>query len=173
MECPRCAKLAGRAETPLPSAPAAASASAPPPRPTVALIQCPACAKDVSSQAAACPHCGQPINDSGTGNAARLPDELKGLNWGACLLGPLWSIFHSTWWGMLAIIPGWGLIMCVILLIKGNEWAWQNRRWDSVEQFKAVQRQWLVYGRVLVIVGVVGAIVGYCIDLVFPMYGSH
>ena len=29
---------------------------------------------------------------------------------------------------------------------KGNEWAWQNRRWDNVQQFKDVQRIWTYWG---------------------------
>ncbi len=30
----------------------------------MALIKCPACSKDVSSNAASCPHCGEPIDTS-------------------------------------------------------------------------------------------------------------
>lgn len=30
----------------------------------MALIKCPACGKDVSSNAPACPHCGEPIKSS-------------------------------------------------------------------------------------------------------------
>jgi predicted amidophosphoribosyltransferase len=31
----------------------------------MSLVACPACAREISKQAAACPHCGQPMNDSG------------------------------------------------------------------------------------------------------------
>jgi hypothetical protein len=30
----------------------------------MALVTCPACAREISKQATACPHCGQPMNDS-------------------------------------------------------------------------------------------------------------
>ncbi|HET6457092.1 MAG TPA: hypothetical protein VFI02_22055, partial [Armatimonadota bacterium] len=33
--------------------------------------------------------------------------------------------------------------------VKGSEWAWQNRRWESVEQFKKVQRTWVIWAWVL------------------------
>lgn len=128
----------------------------------VNLIPCPACQQTVSSQAVACPKCGQPIfkaansstfpipispnvlagNGSGTGPTAILPDELKGFNWGACLLGWVWAICNNTWIGLLCLIPYIGLIMFIILAIKGNEWAWQNRQWENAEQFKQVQAIW-------------------------------
>ncbi len=30
--------------------------------------------------------------------------------------------------------------MMIILGLKGNEWAWKNRKWESVEQFKATHK---------------------------------
>jgi type IV secretory pathway component VirB8 len=46
---------------------------------------------------------------------------------------------HIAW---LCILPFIGVVMQFVLLIKGNEWAWKNRRWDSVEHFLSVQRKW-------------------------------
>ena len=58
----------------------------------------------------------------------------------------IWAIVNNA--GML-----WILIGCfcsadpnIFLLIKGNELAWQNKRWDSVEAFKAHQRKWAIAG---------------------------
>jgi hypothetical protein len=48
---------------------------------------------------------------------------------------------------MLTLIPFFGLIMPFVLLVRGNEWAWKNKEWQSVEQFKIVQRQWARWGR--------------------------
>ena len=42
----------------------------------------------------------------------------------------------------LTLLPFVGELMRIVLLFKGNEWAWQNRRWDSREQFKRVQTWW-------------------------------
>ena len=33
-----------------------------------------------------------------------------------------------------------GFIMVIVLGFKGNEWAWKNNNWTSVERFKRVQR---------------------------------
>jgi len=93
------------------------------------------------------------VNDSGTGATAVLPDELKGFNWGACLMSWIWSIAHNTWIGLLTFV--FGIIMMVVLGFKGNEWAWQNRKWDSVEQFRETQRVWTKWGIGLTIVGIV------------------
>ncbi|MDW7651180.1 MAG: hypothetical protein SCK29_11100 [Bacillota bacterium] len=45
--------------------------------------------------------------------------------------------------------------MPFVLGIKGNEWAWQNRQWDSVEQFHIVQKKWALWGWILFIAGIV------------------
>ncbi len=94
-------------------------------------------------------------NNSGMGAQSVLPDELKGLNGGAFFLNWIWAIAHSTWIGLLAFVPYVGVVMCFVLLFKGNEWAWQNRKWESVAQFKEVQRKWLVWGLILFVVGIV------------------
>ena len=36
--------------------------------------------------------------------------------------------------------------MCFVLGAKGSEWAWQNKRWDSVEHFQRVQKKWALWG---------------------------
>ncbi|RYF43760.1 MAG: hypothetical protein EOO38_18570 [Cytophagaceae bacterium] len=93
-------------------------------------------------------------NDSGTGPSAVLPAELRGLNAGAFFLNWIWAIAHSTWIGLLCLIPCVGTVMAFVLLFKGNEYAWQNRRWESVEQFKAVQKKWTMWGVGIIVVSV-------------------
>jgi len=69
----------------------------------------------------------------------------------------------------LRALPLKGVAMMIILGIKGNEWAWQYKRWDSIEQFRRRQRIWmywgiaafvapfvLILGIVLIIVGILG-----------------
>jgi hypothetical protein len=128
----------------------------------IKLVPCPACNTSVSSQAISCPRCGQPlsnrsngspgaiaVNDSGKGKLSTMPAALSGFNWGAFLFGPFWAVFNNTWIGLLALIPGIGFIVQIILGVKGNEWAWQNRRWDSIEHFFGAQRNWALWGAVL------------------------
>lgn len=42
---------------------------------------------------------------------------------------------------VIAVVPA---ILALPLGLKGNEWAWRNRRWSSVEQFKNHQRKWAI-----------------------------
>ena len=86
------------------------------------------------------------MNDSGSGSMAQLPLELRGFNWGAFLLSWIWSIGNQSYIGLLSLIPYVGFIMHFVLGFKGNEWAWQNRRWESVEHFRSVQRIWTMWG---------------------------
>lgn len=92
-------------------------------------------------------------NTSGQGAAAVVPEEIKGWNWAAFLMGPFWAIGHSVWIGLLCFVVG--IIMNIILGIKGGEWAWQNRKFDSVEHYNQVQKVWLKWGIVLWILGVI------------------
>jgi hypothetical protein len=106
------------------------------------------------------------VNDSGTGGTAVLPAELRGFNWGAFLLNWIWSIRHNTWIGLIAIIPYVGFIMAIVLGFKGNEWAWQNRKWDSVEHFRATQRVWTMWGVGIIVVSLV---LGFVLGLLSPV----
>ncbi len=103
-------------------------------------------------------------NTSGQGSAAIVPEEIKGWNWGAFLLGWVWSIGNSVWIGLLTLIFGW--IMAIILGVKGSEWAWQNRKWESVEQFKTVQKTWAKWGVIVLIISVViGCIWAFAVSM--------
>ena len=83
-----------------------------------------------------------------------IPEEIKGLNWGAFFNPLLWSIFHNTYVGLLCLFPALGLLMSIIFLVNGNEWGWKNRQFDSIEQFKKVQHIWLIWGLILFIIGI-------------------
>lgn len=83
------------------------------------------------------------------------PEELNRWNWGAFFLTWIWAIGHSTWIGLLALISPISLIMAIILGIKGNEWAWNNRKFENIDQFKAVQKKWAAWGLALFLVSIV------------------
>jgi len=92
-------------------------------------------------------------NGSGRGAESILPHELRGLNWGAAI----WSVI---WGGAMKVPAGtllaWFLLLMVIpifplyLLFKGNEIAWRNRKWSSIEEFLESQRKWTISGLVAV-----------------------
>jgi len=70
-----------------------------------------------------------------------VPDEIKGWSWGGFLWSWIWAIGNDTWIGLLALILPWP-VMQIVLGIKGREWAWKNKKWTSVDDFKRVQRSW-------------------------------
>ena len=87
-------------------------------------------------------------NSSGQGKAAVIPPEIRGWNWGAFFLTWIWGIFNGTFIALLMFIPFVNLVMWFVLGAKGNVWAWQNKKWESVEAFKKVQRIWGICGAV-------------------------
>jgi heme/copper-type cytochrome/quinol oxidase subunit 2 len=99
-------------------------------------------------------------NTSGQGKQAVLPSELSGWswNWGAFMMNWLWGIFNKTYIALLIFIPLVGFVMLFVLGFKGNAWAWRNKRWDSLDHFRRVQRKWAIWGVIMLIVGVVVAV---------------
>ncbi|NLN75492.1 MAG: hypothetical protein GX139_04220 [Armatimonadetes bacterium] len=100
----------------------------------------------------------QPNQQPGYGNqyqqhyqyAPDVPPEIMGkLNWGAFLLPFFWAIAHNVWIGLLILVPYVGWVMHFVLLFKGNEWAWRNRRFQSVQHFNEVQNAWVIAGLIL------------------------
>jgi hypothetical protein len=94
-------------------------------------------------------------NESGQGTTSVLPDELKGWNWGAFLMNWTWGIGNSTWIALLCVIPVVSIVMVFVLGAKGNEWAWQNKKWNSIEHFKKTQRTWKRWGVALFVISLV------------------
>lgn len=90
-------------------------------------------------------------NNSGQGQSSVLPSEIRGFNWGAFFLSWIWALAHRTWIGLLALIPVVGLVMCFVLGFKGNEWAWRNRHYPSIADFKKAQKSWAIAGLVLAV----------------------
>jgi len=99
-------------------------------------------------------------------NNGPFPDELKGWNWGAFLLSWIWSIGHNVWIGLIALVaPAW-LVMAIILGIKGNDRAWQNRQFKSVEEYKEIQKAWTKWGIITVIAALVLGVISIILYIV-------
>lgn len=107
-------------------------------------------------------------NTSGQGIAASLPPQISGLNWGGFLLTWIWGIGNSVWIALLSFIPIVSYVMPWILLFKGNEWAWRNKRWDSVEQFLDIQRKWMIAGIVYLVI-IVLLVCAITVSIVLPV----
>ena len=94
-------------------------------------------------------------NNSGQGKSAMLPPQLYGWNWGAFFLSWIWGIGNNTFIALLCLLPLVNIVMIFVLGAKGNEWAWQNKRWENVQHFKRVQRLWAIWGIILFSLGII------------------
>jgi hypothetical protein len=108
-------------------------------------------------------------NTSGMGAEAIIPYGVKGWSWGAFMFNWIWAIGNRTWIGLLAIVPYVGFVMAIVLGFKGREWAWRNKKWQSIEHFQKVQRRWSLWS--LLIVGI--AILGIVAAIVLPAYNNY
>lgn len=102
------------------------------------------------------------------------PANLGKWSWGAFVLTWIWGIFNGCWWillielgilffsaviiwipfmGILAVILGIG--KSVLYGVKGTEWAWKNRAWQSVADFEQTQATWNKVGLAIFIIGLV------------------
>ena len=108
-------------------------------------------------------------NTSGMGRDAEIPDGVKGWSWGAFMFNWIWAVSNRTWIGLFALLPYVGFLMAVALGIKGREWAWRNKKWESVEHFQRVQRRWSLWS--LLIFGI--AIVGILAAIAIPAYQDY
>ncbi|MFZ5891647.1 MAG: cytochrome c oxidase assembly factor Coa1 family protein [Myxococcota bacterium] len=90
-------------------------------------------------------------NTSGQGKQASVPPEIDRWNWGAFFLNWIWGLAHNTPIALLCFVPCVNIFMPFVLGLRGSAWAWQNRRWDSVEQFRRSQRNWGLAGFALLL----------------------
>jgi hypothetical protein len=129
---------------------------------------CSKCGKEVSEDTRFCPQCGQnlkvevtPENTSGQGASAVVPEEVKGWSWAGFGLTWIWGVFNGVLISLLVLIPFpfFSLAWAIVLGIKGNEWAWRNKKWDSVEHFKNTQRPWNIAGIVIFAISMVALII--------------
>ena len=127
---------------------------------------CPNCGKEVGEDIKFCPQCGQglkvgvtPENTSGQGESAAVPEEVRGWSWGAFALTWIWGVCNGVLISLLCLIPAFGIVWAFVLGVKGNEWAWRYKKWDSVEHFKSTQRPWNIAGIVLFAISMVALVV--------------
>jgi hypothetical protein len=98
-------------------------------------------------------------------NRGSVPDEIKGWSWGAFGLNGIWGVGNRTYVALLAFLPVVNVVMIVLLGLFGRKWAWKNRDWESIEQFKRVQRKWDIGGMIAFGIYVVVGLIGF-IDII-------
>ena len=75
-----------------------------------------------------------------------LPSNIKKWNWGAFWLSWLWGIGNKSVEALWALIPYFGFVWMFVCGAKGNEWAWKNKQWSSIEEYNNIQKKWAVVG---------------------------
>lgn len=129
-------------------------------------MYCNKCGAENINSASFCKKCGAALSESETRqnnmldqkDTSEIPVGISGWSWGAFLWCWIWAIFNKTWVGLLSLIPYAGFIMQIILGIKGREWAWKNKHWESIEQFNKTQRKWSMWGLLFLIIPVLGVL---------------
>ena len=84
-------------------------------------------------------------NNSGQGKNSPVVSIVSDrFNWGAFFFGWFWGIFNRSLITLIEIpacfVPFIGGILVLALSIwfgvEGNKWAWQNKKWESIEEFR-------------------------------------
>lgn len=121
------------------------------------------------------------VNNSGQGPNTEVPDIVaKRFNWGAFTFSWIWGLFNKTYITfitlVLVFIPVVGsiaaLVANIIFGIKGNSWAWQNKKWQSVEHFHKVQKKWAAWGIGLTVTFISISFVATCLAIVLGIAAS-
>lgn len=87
-------------------------------------------------------------NLSGQGPFSIIPYQVEygRWNWGGFFLGWVWAWGNSLPWHLILLSLLIPYVMHFVLGAKGNKWAWQYKRWESIEHFWRVQRKWKIWG---------------------------
>ncbi len=125
-------------------------------------------------------------NNSGQGENITVPEAVADkFNWGAFLLTWIWGLGNKSYITLLiiltiflAFIPFVNLITGMVQLglaiwfgIKGNEWAWKNKKFESIEAFHSYQKKWAIAGTILAVLSILLAITAIIILTVVAMSG--
>lgn len=101
------------------------------------------------------------IHNSISNSNTVVPAEVANhFNWGAFTLSWIWGLGNKTYITLLSLalsfIPSTGAILFFIVDfifgLNGNKWAWQNKKWESVEHFHEVQKKWASWGIALMLI---------------------
>lgn len=76
-------------------------------------------------------------------------------NWGAFFLPGIWGLLNGCWWLFLLQMIPIPLAIQIIAGLKGNEWAWNNKQWSSIQDFESTQDAWSKAGLILFCVGLI------------------
>lgn len=84
-------------------------------------------------------------------------------HWGAFFLSWIWGIFNNVYWPLIALIPIplLGLVVSIIVGIKGRRQSWENGRWrpEDYDRFAQKQKGWSIAGIIIFGIGILSTII--------------
>ena len=130
--------------------------------------KCPYCAELIPQNAAFCSICETSLIENLSNRVPCIdytnttkcisndetPQNIKQWNWGAFWLSWIWGIGNKSFNTFFALIPYFGFIWMFVCGAKGNEWAWENKKWASVENYNNTQRKWAIIGNSLAVLSI-------------------
>lgn len=84
-----------------------------------------------------------------------IPNNIKQWNWGAFWFSWIWGIANKSYLTLLTLIPFFNFIWMFVCGFKGNEWAWKNKKWHSLEAFNNTQKKWAIVGNCIAVLSLV------------------
>ena len=131
--------------------------------------KCPYCAELIPQNATFCSICETSLTENLSNrvpcidytNTAKCisnnetPQNIKQWNWGAFWLSWIWGIGNKSFKTFFALIPYFGFIWMFVCGAKGNQWAWENKQWASIEDYNNTQRKWAVIGNSLAVLSLI------------------
>lgn len=97
--------------------------------------------------------------------------ELDKFNWGAFGLSIFWGIGNKAYLTLLCLIPVFNIAWMFVCGFKGNEWAYKNGDYTSVEEFNKVQKTWKVPGIVATVIRAVSVLLYTMMFIFFVTVG--
>lgn len=120
---------------------------------------------------------GDLVNNSGNGPETPVVSLVSDkFNWGAFGFSWIWGLCNKSFITLVSIpvafIPFIGGLVTLGLSIwfgiKGNTWAWQNKKWESIEQFHNHQKKWAIGYIIIIALSFVLGFIGVIVALTMP-----
>ena len=133
---------------------------------------CSDCGEKISPNAQFCKKCGNRagVDESLVETRKGMQEdqkEIKRWSWGGFTLTWIYLVGMNGGWLILlflilAFIPIVNFIAWIYLGLNGRKFAWERRKWKSLEEFILVQQKWDMWGIILFVLSlVIGFITGF------------
>ncbi|MEO8400609.1 MAG: cytochrome c oxidase assembly factor Coa1 family protein [Gammaproteobacteria bacterium] len=75
---------------------------------------------------------------------------------------------------VIKFLPWLWVLVRILFGIKGNKWAWHNKKWPSLESFQESQKRWTIAGFTLIVglVMVSALVIGILVYSIYPLQSS-